>query len=182
MKYQSDVIEFLRDIGIEVILVDEVEGFLDHIEIVNGTLHITSSAPPSDILHEAGHIAIFPENYRHMVNGNIDECCADIFDQVQDLHPEHPLIQALLQCSETEATAWAWAAGKHLGMEEPHIITNDAYDNEGESIRLALSMNSYFGINGMAAAGMTTKGMYPKMLKWTQDFFDLGIEPPSMKI
>ncbi len=84
-------------------------------------------------------------------------------------------MRAALQCSDPEATAWAWAAGKHLGIPEDEIILDSEYGNDGAGIRLALSLRSYPGINGLAHAGfcavrdgVAPLPVFPALAHWTQ--------------
>ena len=169
MNDLNTVVDFINSIGIEAKFVDGANGFLDHVVIKNGTIEISPKASVGDVLHEAGHLAIIPKKFRHLADGDIDDSVENIFSLIQDLDGDHPDMIAMLQCSDTEATAWAWAAGKNLNIEEDKIIENHSYEGTGESIRLALRMRSYLGINGMAAAGMVKQREYPSMIKWTQD-------------
>ncbi len=83
-----------------------------------------------------------------------------------------------MQCCDTEATAWAWLAGKHLSIPDHLIISDEDYQNEGESIRTCLALNSYFGINGLAHGGfcstrpihakITGKPAFPQLAFWLQ--------------
>jgi hypothetical protein len=161
-------LRFLESIGIGYTLVDEANGFINHIDIRDGILLISPAALVSDILHEAGHLAVFPVNFRHRVNSDIEDCLDGIFYELETLGPEHPGNVSMMHCSDTEATAWAWAAGKHLGIADADIITDQSYEGEGATIRLMLSMRAYFGINGLIASGMTSKHTYPTLNKWVQ--------------
>lgn len=165
----NEVIAFLEKIGLQMVRVERLEGnFLEGVKIVNGAVHYQDNAAISNLLHEAGHLAIIPENIRHMADGNLDDCFESMFDKIAHVDPEHEITKALLQCSDTEATAWAWAAGKHLGIREETIIRDVDYDGEGESIRLMLSEGHYFGINGLAASGMSSTRTFPAMRIWAQ--------------
>lgn len=167
------VIDFIEGIGIKVIITDNLNNpFIDDVQIVNGDIHIKQTTQVSNILHEAGHLAIIPANLRNLANGDLDECFESIFKLTSHLDPEHPIQRALIQCSDTEATAWAWALGKNLGIPEELIIRDEDYEGEGGSIRLMLKSKCYFGINGLAASGMTSINDFPKMKVWTQPAFE----------
>ncbi|MGP1715658.1 MAG: hypothetical protein ACTS9Y_00635 [Methylophilus sp.] len=160
---------FIESIGIKVIKVESLQnGFMDDIEIVNGSIYITTNTQVSNLLHEAGHLAIIPANLRHMANGDLDESFDGIFKMTSHLDPEHPIQKVLIQCSDPEATAWAWAIGQHLGIPDDQIIRDEDYDGEGKSIRWMLKCGKYFGIHGLAASGMTSVGSYPNMVIWSQ--------------
>lgn len=101
-------------------------------------------------------------------------------DQTDWSDPEGPEAVAAMQCSDPEVTAWAWAAGKHLGLLDREIIDDDEYDGEGHVMRLSLAMNAYAGINGLARAGwcvvrpgalevFRSLPAYPRLVRWIQD-------------
>lgn len=91
------------------------------------------------------------------------------------LHPDAPLYRAVIQCSDPEATAWAWAAGVSLGLPDREIIRDDECDGEGADIGLALQMNAYIGIHGLAHAGICAirkrgdQAAWPQLNFWTQE-------------
>src|SRR3546814_296386 len=87
-----------------------------------------------------------------------------------DLSPDAPEMRAIMQAGETEATAWAFAAGRAIGLPDHVIIEDQDYDGEGEGIRFGLALNAYVGINGMVRGGMCESvRAYPAMIKWLQD-------------
>jgi hypothetical protein len=167
-------VAFLSEIGITAIGRQMATGFLDHVIIENGQIfYDPDNATVNDILHEAGHIAVLPSSVRNKANDNLDSLYDIMCKKANELfdieNPDSPESRAYLQCGETEATAWAWAAGKAIGLPEELIIGNDDYDNEGENIRLMLSLNSYYGINGLVAGNMAKSvRAYPEMLRWLQ--------------
>ena len=72
---------------------------------------------------------------------------------------------AIVQSSDCEATAWAWAAGLNLGVPIDLIVSDQAYGSEGASIRTQLRLNAYVGINGLQHAGMCSRrGNVPRDL------------------
>lgn len=149
-----------------------------------------------DLLHEDGHIAILPSRFRPFATGDVDDAMKPHFEAYMAEHSfidedgnEDPVIRGMLQARETEAIAWSWAAGKHLGVPEEEIMPDDGvftigYDpdraNEpgGAETRDSLRFSQYLGINGLQAAGMTATNVmkirdgvpgFPAMLKWMQD-------------
>src|SRR3546814_2335746 len=74
-----------------------------------------------------------------------------------DLSPDAPEMRAIMQAGETEATAWAFAAGRAIGLPDHVIIEDQDYDGEGEGIRFGLALNAYVGINGMVRGGMRSE-------------------------
>ena len=130
----------------------------------------------SDLLHEAGHLALIPGRFRPGMNGDLSDGFTVMFKALDalDLPPDDPLSRAALQCSDPEATAWAWAAGTALGLPPETIITDDQYDGEGASIRQMLSMRLYLGIHGLIHAGLClpprNPGGFPALTRWLQDW------------
>ena len=156
------------------------KGFLGLVDIEKGVIKYQPHANPSDILHEAGHLACLPKVIRDKANTDLSSVFNEfeaVIDQriKQTGNTEDPLIRAIMQCSDTEATAWAWAMGKDLGIDEEVIILDGDYidDNDsggGKDIRFGLSVNCYAGINGLRAAGFIERTKdYPKMGKWLQE-------------
>ena len=174
----SATVDFLRNIGLELIEADGASGFLDTIRIDAGKLYyqpgITS---PANLLHEAGHLAVLPKQYRmragECVDDIIHEMCEEMGEALAanpDLSPDAPEMRAIMQAGETEATAWAFAAGRAIGLPDHVIIEDEDYDGEGEGIRFGLALNAYVGINGIVRGGMCQSvKAYPTMIKWLQD-------------
>lgn len=171
------VITHLLAIGLEVHEVSGASGFVPGCRIVSGTLHVDPSCAPSALLHEAGHCAIVPARFRRFMSDNLSIGMKRMFDEleVMNLDPDHPLERAAIQCSDPEATAWAWAAGLAIGLAPENIILDEEYNGSGMEIRSMLEANQYIGINGLAHAGMCKRGIwvaenirYPKMEHWLQ--------------
>jgi hypothetical protein len=168
------VVDFLRDVGMEVELECGADGFLKGCQIKGGRVLVDPRCEVDVVLHEAGHLAIIPPEFRPTINDDVEQALvgAAAVAWGVDLDPDHPIRRALLQCGDTEATAWAWAAGLEAGVEERRIIRKRDYGGSGVSIRLALRVGCYAGIHGLAHAGMCRlpqSGGFPKMEKWLQD-------------
>lgn len=176
--YAEAAVQFLRNIGLIVEVENGASGFIEHVAIVSGELRVDPHAPASGLLHEAGHLAIVPARFRNYLSGNLDEGMEAIFSELDQmrLEPDSPLERAMLQVSDPEATAWAWAAGKAIGIPEDMIIQNSEYSGSGCFIRRALSSNSYIGINGISHAGFCVPRrnpyrelpVYPSLAFWLQ--------------
>lgn len=162
---------FLDAIGIPTLARAGAKGFLDAIDIVDGTLHYDpQGVRSSDLLHEAGHLAVIPSEWRGRANGDLDivfkEMCEDAFSRFEVDSPE---LRAVMQSGEAEATAWSYAAGVAIGLDPDDIIHPDDYDGEGETVRLQLSFSSHFGVHGLRHGGMIESvRTYPAMLRWLQ--------------
>src|SRR5471032_920746 len=80
----------LNAIGIETVFVKEATGFLQNIRIVNGTLHVSPACDASDVLHEAGHLAIIPRRYRAQANDDLDVLTKFMLDDLDRYEDEGP--------------------------------------------------------------------------------------------
>jgi len=173
------VVEALKGIGLEARFVEGASGFVPNIAIEAGVLLVDPRAQVSSLLHEAGHLASVPARFRHYVGRSLSAALKRMWEEVEGEDPEGPLCRAVLQCSDPEATAWAYAFGTHLGFAPEVIILDSEYDNTGEDIRASLVAHRYIGINGLAAAGFCAVNArvaayrnlpaYPKMAFWTQE-------------
>lgn len=176
--YMTKTADFLADIGLTVLWRPGASGFIDHIEVVAGALHLDPRCSISALLHEAGHLALVPTPYRAMLSGDVHRAIGQVFDDpsVSELPPDHPTLRALLQASDPEATAWAWAAGRHLGVPDELIILDGEYSGGGRDIRLALAARRYIGIHGLMHAGFCVVRAtpyrplptYPDLAFWLQ--------------
>jgi hypothetical protein len=165
----------LATIGIEAEKRSHASGFLDGIRIEKGRLLYSSDAPPSNLLHEAGHLAIMPTAFRHLAEDRLSQVFAAMGEALQRRmdetgNPDDPLIRAIMQCSDMEATAWAWAFGVRVGLPHDIIILDSEYGGDGAGVRMQVSHGMYLGINGLRAAGMVQSvRTYPQLSKWLQD-------------
>lgn len=177
-RYAEMVANFLRSIGLSVQVVPGAKGFVDKIALVDGAIHVDPECRASALLHEAGHLAIVPSQFRHLLSGNMYAGTKQMFQELEqmNLEPDNPLERAMMQIGDTEATSWAWAAGKSLGLPDKMIIQNDEYDGDGSILRMQLNARSYLGINGMAQAGFCNvrpnpyrpRPVYPELAFWLQ--------------
>jgi hypothetical protein len=182
MRNLAKVSAFLNDIGLPTIEDDHVDdGQITGIRIVQGVLHYDARALAADLLHEAGHLAIVPTRFRSWLDDDVSigvckmvQCAMD-----EQWEPDSPQYRAVIQTGDTEATAWAWAAGEHLGLL-PHEIINTrdpkAYDGDAVGVIIMMQMRAYLGIHGLQHAGFcrakhwgfSTLPVYPKLAFWLQ--------------
>lgn len=167
---KQNLLNFLRSIGICVHEVDSLpeKGFVDNILLKDGKMYITPYASISSILHEAGHLAIIPAQFRHLASGDL-RGLQQMFDALDNEPLDSHLMRAALQCGDTEATAWAYAAGVHLGIPEKLIIQDDEYSGTGNEIRAMVAIGYYFGVHGLQHAGMCNKRDWPHLTRWVQE-------------
>nr|WP_272955712.1 hypothetical protein [Pseudomonas aeruginosa] len=177
-QFAERALSFLRDIGLSVEVVPGAAGFIDHVRIKDGGLQIDPRCPASGLLHEAGHLAVVPKRYRHWMSGNLYASFNRMLKDPEFLaqEPDSPLYRAVIQATDPEVTAWAWAAGRFLGIPSEVIIQNDEYDGSGRNIRILLQANSYIGINGLSHGGFCVRRktpyralpQYPELAFWLQ--------------
>jgi|SRR5579859_346840 len=176
--------DFVESIGLPIAWHAGAAGFVDHIRIQDGSLLVDERCEASTLLHEAGHLAITPGRFRPLMNDNVSAGINAMMAQIQalDLHPDDPLYRAAIQCSDPEATAWAWAAGAAIGLPPKTVIQDHEYDCTGDAVRFQLMaslkattrVTGHPGIHGLAHAGMcalragTALPMYPKLVNWLQ--------------
>lgn len=168
---------FLKTIGISVHVVPGVTGFLKHVRIVNGNILIdpVSDAVCGSMLHEAGHIAVTPSLFRTAISDDAAsaqagmsaylESCPNAFGIEED-----PIARGIMQSGETEAIAWSYAAAAAIGVDTA-LPFQLGFDGEGMDLHTMIAVGSYFGINGLAAGGMTRvrrPDAFPKMIRWMQ--------------
>ncbi len=173
-------IDFVREVGLEVkLLPTPVRGFIRHVRIDQGALFIDDKCPPSALLHEAGHLAIIPRDFRSLASTNVSKAIARGFKAAEKAGltaiPDEPIVRALLQASDPEATAWAFAAGRAIGLPDEVIILDREYDGDGRMQRVMLSRGQHLGIHGLQHAGMCNARRYPKMSRWLQPVFHPGL-------
>ncbi|MBN3761209.1 hypothetical protein [Burkholderia sp. Ac-20365] len=162
------VMRFLNEIGIPVLYEIGATGFSEGCSIRRGALYVDPTCRVSTMLHESGHLAITPRCFRSLMDGNLFAGQREMLRIVADacLHPDEPFYRAVIQCSDPEATAWAWAAGAELGLPGEEIIRDDEYGNDGDSVRLALQLRSYIGVHGLAHAGFCAIRNRPGVTGW----------------
>lgn len=173
----NQVVEFLIAIGLPVVRCERTGGFVPDVRIVNGALHVTDQATAPNVLHEAGHLAIIPARYRPLMDDDIEAGIERMMEAIDWSDPDAPECRMATQCGETEATAWAWAAGIHLGLEHTDIIADEDYGRQGAGVRWRLEHDAYLGINGLCHAGFCGRGelgrkrglpLYPALSYWLQ--------------
>lgn len=174
--YLDLVVERLRKFGLQVDLAKGASGFVPGVRIHEGGIVFDPDhAQPSNLLHEAGHLAVIPSQFRALATDDISKVQKHMISEIDALFDQDstqidsPLCRAVMQSGDPEATAWAFAAGREIGVPDEQIILDEEYGGEGQFVRLGLSMNAYVGINGLVASGMcTSTKTYPAMRRWLQ--------------
>lgn len=168
----SKCIAFAESLGIKARIARRQwqNEFLSGILVWRGALFINPERilGYDDILHELGHLAILPSVIRKHATGNVSSSTWGPAERYCRAHPfrvgyeEDPVQRALIQAGEAEAMAWGFAAMTELGLPLRLSMV------DGADVLCQLGTNSYLGINGLQAAGMTTTRTFPKMLRWVQ--------------
>jgi len=158
------IAEFLTSVDIEVApaRLDEGECFLPGIRVEGGRLLVDESGLtyPGDLLHEAGHLAVAPGDVRPGLSGEVIVPGAD------------------MDALEAQATAWAYAAIVHLGLDPKILFHEGGYGGKSEGLLFTYGAGVYPGAYGLHQMGMTATrdasremgvAPYPNMLKWVRD-------------
>lgn len=174
-------LDFLNNNGIPCTVVPNSKGFIAGVKIVFGCLEVDPKARVSNVLHEAGHLAVLPGRFRRQANIDIDAVIEVMVDSVDFSNPDVGEARAAMQAGDTEATAWAWAAGMAIGLRPEKVIHSTEYDGTGAEVRISLQTGSYIGISGLAAAGFCVTRLrleavyglpsYPRLGMWLQKNF-----------
>ena len=177
-------VQFLEGIGLPVRFQTlDASAFLEGVTIRDGAIVIdrTLLRQPGDILHEAGHLAVVPSIFRHLIVDDVDGSLAPHYDRYFAQHPdaftsypEDPIARGILQSGESEAIAWSYTAALAAGIPPASVFHEGGYGDTPDSARhllAKLSALQHVGIHGLAAGGMCLlprRGGFPSMLRWLQ--------------
>ena len=156
------ILAFLGDVGV-VVREEPIEGstFLPGIRVSGGALVFDRARLdwPSDLLHEAAHVALTSPARRAAL------------DDALEAEPPDAI-------GEVEAIAWSFAAATHLQLPLDQLFHPGGYRGHSQGLALAYSLGVYHGAAGLAAFGLTAIGEqaqrlgvrpYPHMLRWLRD-------------
>ncbi len=162
----DDIVAFIRWCGIEVCF-ESILGqtFLPGMLIRRGVLVIDTDKLkyPGDLLHEAGHIAVVPEDVRKILSDNINDTVLPEGGSLAD------------GATEMAAIAWSYAACRHLEIDPLIVFHPDGYKGGGDAIADNFNAGKYFGVPILHWHGMTNysynnpeplASTYPTMLHW----------------
>lgn len=168
----DSIVGFIRSIGIPV-QQGQVgdDAFLPGVRIVAGGLVFDPQRLrwPSDLLHEAGHIAVTPADLRAGLDDALESSA---------IAPH---------AGEVEAMAWSWAAALHLGLPPEQLFHPDGYKGQSAGLLMSYSLGVCPGAFGLSQAGMTALGEtalaagvqpYPHMQRWLRDSTHESVEVP----
>lgn len=149
--------------------------FLAGIKIDRGTLFVDPDvANIGDLLHEAGHIAIFPRGWQHLLN---NETIADVEKMIDRLANENIEIsqqqsEDLMYCYDDLAPqGWSYAIAILLGID-PLECFSKGYEGKGQDIcyGMGLSIGKMMGclqsVSLYYLGFMKSKASFPTLTKF----------------
>lgn len=172
-------VTFLERLGLTIRVDPGVKGFLSGVEIRRGGLVVVQPDDDlaSELLHEAGHLAVLPGMFRNEASDDLTDVMGIMEEWMNrhwaTIHPDDPRIRAILQSGECEAVAWSYAAALAIGIDT-RIPFRRGFDGEGLSLHDQVASGYYFGVHGLAAGGMTDLPRprsitpFPRMKRWLQ--------------
>lgn len=175
----QSVVSFLNSIGLKTTITQDMsffqKTFIKNILIKDGELLINNKTTISDLLHEAGHLAILHPQYRKLANNNISGVLKKMIMEINVLQKENQKYQ---YCEDECATAWAYAVGVHLQLQDKIIIHKKQYQNTGADVIFGLKHNCHRGIKELQYAGFCVQRSSAKLL---EEFADLPVYPQLAK-
>jgi hypothetical protein len=177
------VLNFLREIGLKVIQrpltkQEYTQEFLPNIVIRNGRLIVDPlRALPGDILHEAGHVAIFPARIRPYCSNysiNSGNQMADVLAKA-GIEPTIQELKALQYCFEDLApVAWQFAANLKIGFPSA-VGFATGFKGQGMYVHnsilqsVGLHMGHVTSVSLFYLRMTASKASFPTMLRWLND-------------
>ena len=160
LPWLVEIVSFLNSIGITTrACAVAPESFLPGVMIQHGELRyqVEKLSAPSDLLHEAGHIAVTPPAFRKQLDGA--------------LSPD----QSFACGGEVEAIAWSFAAATAIGMPLSELFHPAGYRGQAPGLAMNFALGVYPGIHGLIGAGLAANlpigkpDSYPKLLRWLRE-------------
>lgn len=162
----SKAIGFVRGIGLTVTISEEADlkdAFIPYVRVEAGGMTISGAVFPGDILHEAGHLAVIPGDFRPLAVDSLSAVMNAMTKYIENnphglaQWPEDPTSRAILQSGEAEATAWQYAAAQAIGLPDEWLFPPDSYEGESAQVLQYLKSKTHLGVNGLQAAGWTVQ-------------------------
>lgn len=154
---REKIIQFIEEIGIPVIETELPDDcFLPGLSLNKNTILMDPQRMkhPGDLLHEAGHIAVTPEELRPLIG-------------TAEMEPSWPS-----EGDEIAAILWSYAALKHLDLKPEVVFHPEGYKNESHWLITQFQQENYIGLPLLewmgfcAAPGKDNPKPFPNMLKW----------------
>lgn len=152
------MVSFIRSIGLNVETKKlDCKTFMPGIHVDKGVMYIDEDQLmyPGDILHEAGHMAIFTTARRNSITYDFAGNGGD----------------------EMAAIAWSYAAARHLDIDPSVVFHEHGYKGDSAWLLQTFNQGNYIGVPMLDWLGLTKdsarfagdKDTYPQMLRWVVD-------------
>ncbi|WP_430404083.1 hypothetical protein [Fluviicola sp.] len=151
------IIHFLQEIGIQVVETELPDDcFLPGLSIEKNAILMDSKRMkfPGDLLHEAGHLAVTEEKFRHLIG-------------TEEMDPNWPS-----DGDELAAILWSYAALTHLELKPEVVFHPAGYKNESEWLIRQFENGNYIALPLLEWMGFCSasekEGVlpFPNMIKW----------------
>lgn len=154
---REKIIQFIQEIGISVVETELPDDcFLPGLSLRKNAILMDSARLkyPGDLLHEAGHIAVTPEELRPLIG-------------TDEMEPSWPS-----DGDEMAAILWSYAALKHLDLKPEVVFHPEGYKNQSEWLIAQFQTGNYIGLPLLEWMGFCTTSEkdqtnpFPNMIKW----------------
>ncbi|WP_341905559.1 hypothetical protein [Fluviicola taffensis] len=154
---RKKIIHFLQEIGIQVVETELPDDcFLPGLSIEKNTILMDSKRMkfPGDLLHEAGHLAVTEEKFRHLIG-------------TEEMDPDWPT-----PGDEIASILWSYAALKHIDIKPEVVFHPYGYRNQSEWFIEQFQSGNYIGLPLLEWMGFCSasekEGVlpFPNMIKW----------------
>lgn len=152
----DQVIQFLNEIGITVIeeTLDD-DCLLSGLKIQENSIRLDRERleHPGDILHEAGHLAVTPEDQRAFIG-------------TEKMDPDWPQ-----EGDEVTAILWSYAAVSHLNIDPEFVFHPSGYKGDSQWFIEQFHKGNYIGLPllkwmGFVEENASGESTFPMMSKW----------------
>ena len=152
---QNDIFKkiegFLKELGIDIVEKELDDScILPGLSLYKNSILIDKNRLKyvGDILHEAGHIAVTPEENRMLIG-------------TEEMDTNWPY-----DGDEMIAILWSYAAARHLDISPEVIFHKDGYKNESKEIMNRFENGNYVGLPLFEWMGFCDEGEFPKIKRW----------------
>lgn len=178
MSELEKIVSWLNSIGLKVIVGEPpeyVERFLPDVVVFNGEIYVTQETKICNLLHDAGHVAVTPAEFRSVLTGDLsleenEQSRLILENKYFNLVSGQDELFRLIHGGEQAAIAWSYAAGFVNNLNADIIFPKDLADIEN-AFRMSHNntLAAHPGIAELYHSGMIeSKAAFPKMKRWLQ--------------